>query len=271
MKKMFSTLFIVLFAVGMSAQTENPRGIYKMMTLEGKNPPVNAPFDQYKVVTDEITLTLRVESDGNFSIGNNDGETLNYTGSEPRTENDHSTLVFDSNAKHFTLKWWSTESDNIYIPEGGWVTEYYESGKYSEYGRVIFKALLQGYRPDEENPMLGTWRQLGYMDELHNTQKAVASMEENYATSSCRGLFMSILPGHIVYYKVNNEGEFRVQGVAVNEISCPDKNTLKMGTVPCRVTWLDKGIIALEMKDGDRRTDYVIYSRVTSNASLLSF
>jgi hypothetical protein len=180
-------------------------------------------------------------------------------------------LVFDSNAKHFTLKWWSTESDNIYIPEGGWVTEYYESGKYSEYGRVIFKALLQGYRPDEENPMLGTWRQLGYMDELHNTQKAVASMEENYATSSCRGLFMSILPGHIVYYKVNNEGEFRVQGVAVNEISCPDKNTLKMGTVPCRVTWLDKGIIALEMKDGDRRTDYVIYSRVTSNASLLSF
>lgn len=271
MKRTFIFLLFAVVAVVGKAQSDNPRGIYKMMTLEGKNPPVNAPFDQYKIVTDEITLTLRVESDGQFVLANNDGETLNYTGSEPRTENDHGRLVFDSNAQHFTLKWWSTERDHIYFPDGGWVTECYESGKYSEYGSIIFKALLQGYKPDEATPLLGTWRQLGCVDELRDIEKAVASMEENYATSRWRGLFMTILPGHIVYYKVVNEGEFRVNGVAVNDISCPDNNTLKMGDVPCRVTWLGKDKMAVEMKDGDWRTDYVIYSRVTSNASLMSF
>ncbi len=44
------------------AQTENPRGIYKMTTLTGNQGEIVSPFDQYKICTDSITLTLTVWS-----------------------------------------------------------------------------------------------------------------------------------------------------------------------------------------------------------------
>ena len=49
MKKPIFTLLIASLAMGATAQTENPRGIYKMMTLTGKVGEVKAPFEQYKV------------------------------------------------------------------------------------------------------------------------------------------------------------------------------------------------------------------------------
>ena len=44
-----------------NAQMENPRGIYKMMTLTGKQGEIKAPFDQYKICTDSLTLMLYVQ------------------------------------------------------------------------------------------------------------------------------------------------------------------------------------------------------------------
>ena len=44
-----------------NAQTESPRGIYKMMTLTGKQGEIKAPFDQYKICTDSVTLMLNVQ------------------------------------------------------------------------------------------------------------------------------------------------------------------------------------------------------------------
>ena len=42
----------------LKAQTENPRGIYKMTTLTGKQGEVKAPFEQYKICTDSVTLMV---------------------------------------------------------------------------------------------------------------------------------------------------------------------------------------------------------------------
>ena len=44
MKKPIFTLLIASLAMGATAQTENPRGIYKMMTLTGKVGEVKAPL-----------------------------------------------------------------------------------------------------------------------------------------------------------------------------------------------------------------------------------
>ena len=56
MKKNIITILLALVAVTGQAQTENPRGIYRLMTLVGKNGEVNSPFHQYKVCTDSFVF-----------------------------------------------------------------------------------------------------------------------------------------------------------------------------------------------------------------------
>ena len=46
-KMLMAAAFISLPIIA-KAQTENPRGIYKMTTLTGKMGEVKAPFEQYK-------------------------------------------------------------------------------------------------------------------------------------------------------------------------------------------------------------------------------
>ena len=47
--------------------TENPRGIYKLTSLTGKQGETKAPFDQYKICTDSVTLHLSIEGN-HFSV-----------------------------------------------------------------------------------------------------------------------------------------------------------------------------------------------------------
>ena len=269
LKKILVALSLMLFAAGAGAQTENPRGIYRLVALEGKTPLVNAPFDQYKVVTNDITLTLFVQPDGSFNIANTDGQTLNYTGSEPKTEGDHSMRIYDSDARGFKLKWWSTVRGHMYFPEGGWVTEHYESGKYSDNGRIIFDALLQKFSADPAQPLVGAWRQLGWMDELRNTKKTVAALEKNYATSPYYGTMMIIMPDNVVYYVMSSGDKgFRVQGAVGKDHSIPDRNTIKVGDEVRKVTWVNKNTIAIALTR-DWRTDYAIYSRIGSESAFM--
>ena len=61
------TLLFAVLTLGATAQTENPRGIYKMTTLTGKVGEVKAPFEQYKICTDSVTLMVS-EQGHRFSI-----------------------------------------------------------------------------------------------------------------------------------------------------------------------------------------------------------
>ena len=178
---------IVVFAIGVvctlfcHAQTENPRGIYKMTTLTGNLGEINAPFDQYKICTDSVTLHLHVHGD-RFLIKDNDHQIFNYTGPNPKTPENKSILIYDSNEKQFMLKWWSNY-ETAYYPKNDWCLEKYESGVYSAMGRIIVDALTNTKAKDKEQPLLGTWRNLGYLDELKNTKKSIAQLVEQYPTS----------------------------------------------------------------------------------------
>ena len=70
--KLVMTIMLATLTLECSAQTENPRGIYKMMTIIGKAGEVKAPFDQYKICTDEVTLTLSMKQAGYFILHDND-------------------------------------------------------------------------------------------------------------------------------------------------------------------------------------------------------
>ena len=87
-------MLFATMALWATAQTENPRGIYKMMTLTGKLGEVKSPFDQYKICTDSITLMVNVQN-AFFNISNTDKHILNYTGDQPKYENDKGTLIYD--------------------------------------------------------------------------------------------------------------------------------------------------------------------------------
>ena len=83
MKKTFITMLLATLTLGAAAQTENPRGIYKMMTLTGKQGEIKAPFDQYKICTDSITMMVSVQN-AFFNIVDNDKQVFNYTGDQPK-------------------------------------------------------------------------------------------------------------------------------------------------------------------------------------------
>ena len=176
-----------------NAQTENPRGVYKMTTLTGKMGEIKAPFDQYKICTDEGTLMVSIQNN-RFQFSNTDNKVFDYTGSEPKDENDKSTLIYDSNAEHFTEKWWSDTRGHMYFPENDWCIEKYQSGLYSPVGQIVFDALMNAPAADKSNPLVGTWRLIGYVDELNHAQKDIKDLHDNYERSRYYNTFIVVTP-----------------------------------------------------------------------------
>ena len=157
MKKSIIFILFALATVAGQAQTENPRGIYRLMTLVGKNGEVNSPFHQYKVCTDSLTLMV-VFRGGVFSINNNDRQVFNYTGDQPKSEDDKSILIYDSNADHFTEKWWSDFEGHMIFPHNDWCVEKYKSGEYTEESRIAFDAMTGKAEVDAGNPLFNPQR-----------------------------------------------------------------------------------------------------------------
>lgn len=160
MKKSFLLLFstlLLIACVTKESNTENPRGVYKMTKLIGKTGEIAAPFDQYQICTDSITMLAWIEGDGQIYINGTYDKVLNYTGETPKDSLDKSVLVFDSNSKGFALKWWSDFDNHIYFPKSDWCTELYELDLYSGIGKTYFDILMNEYKSNE-NPYWGTWR-----------------------------------------------------------------------------------------------------------------
>lgn len=160
MKKLFLLLFSTLLltaCVTKESNTENPRGVYKMTKLIGKNGEIDAPFDQYQICTDSITMLAWIEGDGQLYINGTYDNLLNYTGENPKDSSDKSVRIYNSNSEGFALKWWSEFDNHIYFPKNDWCTELYEVGLYSEIGKTYFDILMNEHK-SSENPYLGIWR-----------------------------------------------------------------------------------------------------------------
>lgn len=244
-----------------NAQTENPRGVYKMMTLTGKQGEIKAPFDQYKICTDSVTLMLNIHGN-TFQIGDNDHKVFNNTGEQPKDENDRNTLIYDSNADHFKLKWWNPGRGHIYFPDNNWCIEKYEANQYSEAGRKVFNALTATPVADKSNPLLGTWRVLGDIDELRDLKKVLPKLHENYESSKYYNTFYIFTPTTFTIV-------VRLQGGVVNPVEYEGKKAYKLQKNTINVKWLTKNRIAIEEKI-DYRTDYKILERITDGRTMLS-
>jgi len=259
-KMLLAVAFICLPIVA-NAQTENPRGIYKLTTLTGKMGEVKAPYEQYKICTDSVTLMV-TERNIFFSIGDNDHQVFNYTGDNPQKEDKKSPLIYDSNNQQFKLKWWSTYPNHIYFPNNDWCIEKYESGQYTEMSKIFFDALTGKAEVDAGNPLTGTWRFIGYVDELRDVKKELPKLHEQYPTSKYFNSFVIFAPKDWTMIASGTSG-------GVDKIEYNGKKSYKVGNKTQQVKWLSKDRIAVE-EHIDYRTDWMILERVTDGTTPLS-
>jgi len=232
-----------------------------MMTLTGKLGEMNAPFDQYKICTDSVTLMVSVNNNA-FQVSQNDNQIFNYTGDKPKTEGDKSTLIYDSNAEHFTQKWWSQYANHIYFPNNDWCIEKYEANQYSENARKAFDVLTAASVYNKANPLLGTWRVLGDADELRDVKRVLPRMLEDYKSSKYYNTFFVFTPKSFTLF-------LRLQGGVVNPVEYEGKKAYKLNNTVIRIKWLTKDRIAVEEKV-EYRTDWKILERVTDGHTMIS-
>lgn len=245
-----------------NAQTENPRGIYKMITLTGKQGEIKAPFDQYKICTDSVTLMLSTQKAA-FQITDTDHKVFEYTGDQPKDQDDKSTLIYDSNADHFTMKWWSTNRGHLYFPDNDWCIEKYEANQYSETAQLAFEALNAVPAFDKNNPLLGTWRILGDVDELRDVKNVLPKMHENYETSKNFNSFYVFTPKSFALVLLGRGG-------VANPVEYDGKKSYKLNNKTIsNVRWLTKDRIAVEERI-DYRIDWKILERVTDGETMMS-
>lgn len=166
------------------AQTENPRGIYKLMALKGKKELRPYVADIYKIITDSVTMRLMVADNDKqrFRIDIPDFKPFNYTGERTSAEdNDRSQQVYDSDSTRFTQKWWcNTEVPTHPIfPYNDWCYEFYESGCYTPEGDAIFKA-INTVHADSMNPFIGTWQILATIEnqQKENAEELVKRLQK---------------------------------------------------------------------------------------------
>lgn len=243
---------------------ENPRGVYKLMALLDKyNIIIKEPYDQYKICTDSVTLQFSVEGNS-FMLTRNDKGVFNYTGEEPDAHDATATRIFDSNAEHFTEKWWSTTQGHLYFPQNGWCTEYYESGKYSENARLILDALMsppQAY--DSKHPLIGTWRYVGLLDDLSQVKKKLKMLHEKASQSTPNIKLYSI------FTPTRAIATSTLTGV-INEFEVTGKKSFTTNGAEHKFTWLSKDCIAVEVKGEGLRIDYQIMERVTEPTPIIN-
>lgn len=258
-----SGIILLLALCGTMAQaqeslTENPRGVYKLMTIESYGSKVAAPYEQYKICMDSTTLQCNVNGN-RFSIHRNDREIFNYTGENPKDSISKSSLIYNSNAKQFTLKWWSPYKNHYLFPENDWCIEHYQSGKYSESAEVFFYAITTFVSPDKENPLIGQWRFIGFMDELKNTKKEVAKMRE--APQPKNPTFAVYTPSHTSIVSSN-------QGIVYNA-EYNGKKSVKINGTERQMKWFSKDCVAIAFTKG-YRTDYEIWQRINDEEPVIN-
>ena len=173
MSRRLVTILILLNAVGLHAQKSNPRGVYHLVSITGKNGTEAAMFDQYKICTDSMTWMLSVYEDKRinkhweranrpyFELGDNDHMVFNYTGEEPDAIGPTKTRIYNSGKKGFTMKWWSTFRNHPVFPENGWCTEEYKSNSYSASGEKIFNMLYSTKIKAKKDGLQGRWKVVG--------------------------------------------------------------------------------------------------------------
>ena len=261
--KTYKTYSLFLLLMGMSigswaqeSQNENPRGVYKLINFVGRGGSMfDAIEDQYKICLDSLTLTLHVKNDM-FEFSMRDGDKVfDYTGEEPDVYEPHAPRIYDSNAKRFSLKWWSEGYiDRPLFPTKDWCIEHYEAERFSQAGECIAEAFMSPDYRDESNPLIGVWHPMGTVKNLQDAEglKRVLSTSGSGIPTYC------ILTPLRLLNSVGGVGK-------ITPISIQNKDSLQMGASMRKVTWLSPDIIAIALQQG-----HTVWARTKGGTPLIA-
>ena len=176
MKKNIIICIVLLvsgFTFTTNAQNQNPRGIYKLKGIYGKDGNYfDLPFDQYKICTDDLTLTLVVENEDEnnmtFTIQEQD-PVFNYTGSSHQKDFDKTPLIYDSSETGFKFKWWSQFSNHRIFPHNEWCIEEYVRSDKNSNGGLIFKMLQNDV--DKSKSLNGCWTLVSISESINQLKE----------------------------------------------------------------------------------------------------
>lgn len=270
-QKFLVTLMLTLSAISINAQTENPRGIYKLVGINGKDGRYfKEPFDQYKICGDNVTLTM-VKNGNTFRIFRNDSKVFNYTGSEPASAEDKSSLIYDSDDKGFKLKWWSDYPNHRIFPSNDWCVETYSTNGFSKSMKEIANGLRSDYVSNKKKDLTGSWRLIGMMDELRGVKKEVQRIMNEYPESKLYNKIFFVFTDKNMAVLDNNIGSFdEIEYIGnkgykiIKDRFNDDSNEIR------NVTWISNDLIAIEVKV-DYRTDYQILERMKDGKTILDY
>ena len=265
------SLILFVSVIGADAQTENPRGIYKLEGINGKNGQYfKEPFNQYKLCGDNVTLTMTVVGNS-FRIFQNDSKVFNYTGAEPASADDKSSLIYDSDDKGFKLKWWSNYPNHQIFPLNDWCVETYSTNGFSKSMTVIANGLKSDLVSEKKKDLTGSWRLIGIMDELKGVKKELRLMMDEYSKSKLYNkVFLGFIDNNMVVLDNNigscNEIEYigNKGYKIIKDRFNDDSNEIR------NVTWISNDLIAVSFKE-DHRTDYMILERMKDGKSILDY
>ncbi len=234
----------------------NPRGVYKLMSVGSPTEKkVKTSLDLYKICTDSVTLTLRSEGN-NFVFDCIDGKTIyNYTGTKQGLGDTRATHIYNSNAQHFTLRYWDSLKDPLQPGKGEWMEENYEFGQFSYWGKILFDAIMAQSLKDKSNPFIGTWMPVGTTDDLQKG-KEWGHLNEEWGKTKNRNFYCIVTQSHLITLE---DGTGMIIPIVIK-----DKNTMEIGSQTKEITWFSQDRIAIKLQD-----KYVIWIRSQEQGSLL--
>lgn len=262
-----ATLFfssVVRGQVSDDANRQDPRGVYKLMTLTAYGVEQYAPYDQYKLCTDSISLTIAIDK-GIFQIVNNDKTVLNYTGESLEYDTDTRTKIYNSNDKEFTLKWWSEVKNHLYFPHNNWCIEKYKAGEFSDEASRIFQEIMDFHEPDKENPFIGEWRVLGGMDDFSKVKEQVADLRAKNPSLGSKAQMLVLTSNNMVIVALEQNGG----AGGMFDVSYGGRKSITFAGTTRQVRWIDENLMAIEYKT-EYSSNYDVYERITDGQSVVS-
>lgn len=248
-------LFMCLYMTQVSAQSSNPRGVYKRVAIGINGETVKDSSDTYKICTDTITLMVYVADDV-FTIIQHD-DVLNYTGQSVDENDSCKTRVYDSDSTQFT-EMWKNDIFGVAFVAQGWCTEYYKAGAYTDKGRIIMDFLMNPACSQTSAPLYGIWKNVGNFSQMEDLKNAFESGDA-LADENAKLLSMFIFrPNYMVCLAVGEN--MTVNGV-VEEMELPGD-----GQNCC--LWLAADYIVVG--SGIEETPFSLLKRVTDKQCVLN-
>lgn len=248
---LFTTMCLIVGCIQLCAQKENPRGLYKLqrITYDDNRPDMIANFEQYKYCGDTVALQIKVRSkEGgviSFAITNNDGGPLNYTGKKAENDEDRSVKVFNSNDKHFTLRWYSyhDETNSAIFPDNTFINELYDSEKDIDPQIALLVNMLKYNVKPAGNKFDGVWRRIGVMDELDGMKLVYQLAADLYKVYDAEHVTLLFMPA-------GDNSQMEADGYVFPVKYMSDARIIEYQN-DCKITWINDDTYTLTFDRGD--------------------